>query len=274
MLNKKFLASILFVLAVLFAQVGQVSAAPGAQETTFLTGTIDTITTETDEEGETTVLVTFTDEQGEAQTVRLNMETAVDLFLINPDTLQIDETLIGQTVIIDPTTVLPEEEPTEVDVHPITWLLAEFFFDGDPEMASLIDSFHTGDNDAEQVFGFGVIAQALWMARGEDGADIELAEDILIAKQSKDFETFFEAHPEYQEEFGDEMPTNWGQFKKGLREKKQNLGQIVSGQADETDQAETLTETEEEQGNGQGHGQGRDNGNGRGKDKEKKNKRP
>src|SRR5690349_18695212 len=120
MSNTKFLAGILLVLAVLFTQVGNVAAAPQTQETTPVTGTIQTITTETDPNGLTTVVVTLLDEQGATQTVRLSVETAVTLGLVTLDTTTqepvIDETQIGQPVEIDPTTVIPDEEE---DVHPI-----------------------------------------------------------------------------------------------------------------------------------------------------------
>ncbi|HSL44004.1 MAG TPA: hypothetical protein VK897_11275 [Anaerolineales bacterium] len=227
MSNKKVLASILLVLAVLLAQVGNVAAAPQAQETTLITGTIESITTETDANEVTTVLVTLTVE-GETQTVRLSLETAGELYLINPETLQIDETLVGETVVIDSTTVIADEEPAEEDVHPIAWLLAEFFH----EEPSIVNDYH------EDGFGFGVIAQALWISRNITGTeeaegDASLAADILQAKQDKDFQTFFEEHQEYFEDFEGDVPTNWGQFKKALAEKKNNLGVVVSGQADE-----------------------------------------
>ena len=63
MFKTKYLASILLVLAVLFAQVGNVVAAPQIQDTTPITGTIQSITTETDSNGVTTVLVTLVDDQ-------------------------------------------------------------------------------------------------------------------------------------------------------------------------------------------------------------------
>src|SRR6266498_2799465 len=148
MSSTKLLASLLLVLAVLFAQVGNVAAAPLTQDATPITGTVQSITTETDANGVTTVIVTLLDDQGATQTVRLSVDTAVALNLVtlDPATQEpvVDETQVGQPVEIDPTTVIPDEEPTE-SVHLISTLLADFFFSGDPEMASLIDSFHNGD---------------------------------------------------------------------------------------------------------------------------------
>jgi hypothetical protein len=47
--------------------------------------------------------------------------------------------------------------------------------------------------------------------------------------------------------YGEEMPANWGQFKKVLKEKKQNLGVIVSGQAEDGTQDPTLQENTDQQ---------------------------
>ena len=117
MSNTKLLASLLLVLAVLFAQVGYVAAAPQTQDTTPITGTIQSITTETDANGVTTVLVTLMDDQGATQTVRLSVDTAVGWvwshWIRTTQEPVVDETQVGQTVEIDPTTVIPDEEPTE-----------------------------------------------------------------------------------------------------------------------------------------------------------------
>lgn len=259
MLNTKLLASLLIVLAVLFGQVGHVAAAPQVQETTPITGTVQSITTETDPNGVTTVLVTLLDDQGATQTVRLSLEAAVTLGLVTLDPANqepvVDTTHVGQTVEIDPTTIIPEET-TEESVHPIAWLLAEFFGE-DPVV---VDGYH------DDGFGFGVIAQALWISRNLTGTedapgDASLAEDILIAKQNKDFEAFFEAHPEYV--IDGDVPSNWGQFKKALSDKKNNLGVIVSGQEEPDSSTETLP--------GQDHGNGRDKD--KDKDKDKGNKK-
>lgn len=253
MLNTKRLASILFILAVLFAQVGNVAAAPQVQETTPITGTVESITTETDANGVTTVLVTLLDDQGMLQTVRLSVETAVTLGLVtlDPTTQEpvVDETQVGQTVEIDPTTVIPEET-SEESVHPIAWLLAEFFGQ-DP---SVIDGYH------QDGFGFGVIAQALWMSQTLTGNEnVSVAGLILEAKQTGDYSAFVL-------EDGS-VPTNWGQFKKAvLGKEKKNLGIIVSGHAEEVTTEEGTTP----QDHGKGNGKDKDKGNG--KDKDKKNR--
>ncbi|HKY54631.1 MAG TPA: hypothetical protein VJM08_10010 [Anaerolineales bacterium] len=255
MYKTKLLTSIVLALAVLFAQVGMVAASPTAQETTPITGTIESITTETDSNGVTTVLVTLVDDQGTTQTVRLSLETAValDLVVVDPVTNEpvIDETQVGQTIEIDPTTVIPDE-PVEETLHPIAVLLAAFF----GEEGSVVNGYH------EDGFGFGVIAQALWMSKNIND-DASLAGLILEAKKSGDYSAF--TLPDGS------TPTNWGQFKKAVLEKKNNLGVVVSGQADQSDSDDTTTTNsvvEDEHGNGKN----KDKGNGKDKDKKNKNK--
>ena len=255
MSSTKLLASILLVLTVLFAQVGVVAAAPQTQDTTPVAGTIQSITTETDTNGVTTVLVTLMDDQGATQTVRLSVDTAVALNLItlDPTTQEpvVDETQVGQPVEIDPTTVIPDEAPAEESVHPIAWLLAEFFGE-DP---SIVEGYH------EDGFGFGVIAQSLWISQNV-GGDAFLAGQILEAKQSGDYDniTLSDGTPLTLPD--GTIPTNWGQFKKALLDKKNNLGVIVSGHADQDDTTDPLLT--------QQHGNGKDKENkGKGKDKNK-----
>ena len=251
MLNTKLFASLLIVLAVLFGQVGIVAAAPPVQDTTPITGTVESITTETDSNGVTTVLVTLLDDQGATQTVRLSLETAVTLGLITLDPVTqeplVDESQIGQTVEIEPGTVIPEEEE---DIHPIAAILASFF-DEDP---SVVNAYH------EDGFGFGVIAQAMWIAEGLEG-DASTAGMILEAKETGDYSAF--VLPDGS------TPTNWGQFKKAaLGKDKRNLGIIVSGHAEEVTPEEEAAPPE----HGKDNGKGKDKDKGNGKNKDKKNK--
>lgn len=246
MTKTKFFASLLVVLAVLFMQVGSVAAAPQTQDTTPITGTIQGITTETDANGTTTVLVTLQDAQGATQTVRLSVDTAKTLGLVtvDPTTQQpvADQTQVGQTVSIDPTAVIPDEATEEV--HPISKILGDYF-GVDP---SVVDGYH------QDGFGFGVIAQAMWMSKSITG-DGSAAGDILQAKRTGDYSAF--TLPDGS------TPTNWGQFKKALREgkDKHNLGIIVSGHGNE--------ENSKDQ-----HGNGQNKDKGKGKDKDKGKKKP
>lgn len=262
MFKTKSLAAILLVVAVLFAQVGIAFAAP-AQTSTPITGTVTGLSQETDSNGVTTVLVTVKDDTGAEQTYRVSVDTAVTLGLATLDTTTNTVTLLDltqspqpMTVTIDPTAVIPDQQTTEF-INPISSILATFFG---------LDSTTVQDlhNDG---FGFGVIVQALWISRDTDGnANADVAGDILTAKQSKDYATFFENHPEYADQFGDNLPTNWGQFKKVLAEHKNNLGSIVSGHADNgTDETTTTTTSQKQHGNGKNDSKGNDNGKNNGK---------
>ena len=253
MSSTKLFASVILVLAVLFAQVSIVAAAPETQDTMPVIGTIQSITSETDANGVTTVLVTLLDDQGATQTVRLSVDTAVALHLItlDPTTQEpvVDETQVGQPVEIDPTTVIPEEAPVEESVHPIAWLLAEFFGE-DP---GIVEAYH------EDGFGFGVIAQSLWISQNV-GGDASLAGQILEAKQSGDYGNITLSDGTALTLPDGTVPTNWGQFKKALLDKKNNLGVIVSGHGNPDDSTDPLLT--------QQHGNGRDKENkGKGKDK-------
>jgi hypothetical protein len=263
MKNLKLITTLVLAFAFLFAQVGNVAAAPLAQETTPITGTIDTIVVDTDANGDPIVVVTLLD----GQSYSFSVETAASLNLLVLDPVtgepvldpatglpQADLTQEDQPIEFLPTDVLPDETEEEESVHPISALLAAFF----NEDASVIDGYHTDDG-----FGFGVIAQALWMSKNLTD-DASLAGDILDAKQDKDFETFFTNHPEYLENFGDSMPTNWGQFKKGLLEKKNNLGNVVSGHAEDDENSSTQSVHEKNKDKGHGNGNGNGHGNGHG----------
>ena len=252
MFKIKLLAGVLLVFIFLTAQVGMAAAAPVTQDTILITGTVQSITTETDANGVTTVLVTLLDDQGATQAVRLSVETAVALGLVTLDLTNnepfIDETQVGQTVEIDPTTVIPDETPAEEAAHPIAALLAAFF----GEDATVVNEYH------EDGFGFGVIAQALWLSKNLNG-DASVAGLILEAKQSGDYSDFTLSDGS--------TPSNWGQFKKEVLQKKNNLGVIVSGQADtETDEESQDEQVQEKDGNGQNKEKNKDKGKGK-KDK-------
>lgn len=255
MSKPKILAGALLILMILTAQVGVAVAAPQAQDATPITGTIESITTEPDANGITIVVVTLKDDQGATQTVHLRVETAVALGLVTVDPITnepvVDESQVGQTVEIDPTNVIPGEEPVQEPVHPIAALLAAFF-DEDP---NVINGYH------EDGFGFGVIAQALWLSQGiTEGEDASAAGLILEAKKNGDYS-------EFSELFDGAVPTNWGQFKKALRENKDkhNLGTIVSDHVENDVEESTL----QDPSNQQDHGNGKNKDKGKNKNKNK-----
>jgi hypothetical protein len=255
-MKTKFFATLLVVLAVLFGQVGGVLAAPVAQETTEIIGTVTLIETQT-VDGVTTVLVTVKDDLGVSQTYSLSVEDAdaLDLVTVDETTVTVDDSKINQPISIDTTlydVVLVEEEVVDEDpFNPVAAMLAKFFAVSNTD----INDMH------EAGFGFGVIAQALWISTDVDGnTNTELATDILTLKQEKNFDEFFETYPTLLEEFDGDVPSNWGQFKKVLKENKQNLGQIVSNHANTDDDATTT----QEKGNGKDKKKDKGN-NGKGK---------
>ena len=247
MFKAKLLAGVLLV-AVLFAQVGTVFAAPVAQETTPITGTVVGLAKETDSNGVTTVLVTMQDDLGATQTYRISVDTAVALGLATVDATTNEVTLKDLaletqpvTVTIDPATVLVDQEPAEEPVNPVAAILASFF----GVDASVVNQYH------EDGYGFGVIAQALWIAQGLND-DVSTAGLILEAKSTGDYSAFI--LPDGS------TPTNWGQFKKAaLGKDKKNLGIIVSGHAEPGDDSTGLNA--EQHGNGKDKNKGNGHGN-------------
>ena len=226
MKRTKFLLSVLLATIFLAAQVMVVGAAPATQDTTPITGTIESIVLETDTNTDTTtVVVTLTDEFGETQTLRLSVEDATALGLVTDDGSGpvVDDGKVGTEVEIDPATVIPDETEETMDEaqHPVGSALSNFFSDVLGVDYEMIMDYH------DDGVGFGVIAQALWMTNALDG-DTETFAAILEAKQNKDFSGI---------ELPDgSTPTNWGQFRKAVmkdRDKsKENLGAVMSGRAE------------------------------------------
>jgi len=256
MSSTKLLASVLLVLAVMFAQVGNVAAAPQTQDgtTTPITGTIQTITV--DPVTNLVLVTVLLEDQVTTQTVSLDPLNPAYSELFNPDTqqliAQVGESVTWQVNLAD---VVPSEEPTEESFHPIVWLLAQFFGE-DP---SVVEGYH------EDGFGFGVIAQSLWVSQNV-GGDASLAGQILEAKQSGDYSNIMLSDGTTLTLPDGTVPTNWGQFKKALLEKKNNLGVIVSGQADPLNSTDPAV-------NQQKHGNGQDKEN-KGKNKDKNKNHP
>ena len=232
MKNIKFLISLTLVIAVLVAQVSAVFASPAA-----IAGTVQSVTLETNTNtAVTTVLLTVV-VNGESQTVRITLESAIALGIVilggdgNP---VINELILGKPVEIDPTMVITDEQMKQ---HPVGDALATFFSDINGLDYETIMAAH--ENGA----GFGVIAQALWLTRKLDGA-ADLFVAIIEARRTKDFSAFVL-------EDGT-IPENWGQFKKAIMDGKKGKPGIAM-----TDQGN----------NGSGN-----NGNGNGNSKDKKDK--
>lgn len=174
---------------------------------------------------------------GASQTVRVSQSTAEFLGLIEPTldggpdcSQEALELAIGMDVTILATNILLDEGPK----HPVGDALATFFGEDitfeDMTIYDAVMKAHEEDG-----FGFGVIAQALWLTRNlwRTGmlSDLEAFDTpeklfgaILLAKDTDIYTAFF---PEDTEN----IPTSWGQFKKALLDKKNNLGVVMSDQA-------------------------------------------
>jgi len=253
MRKPKLIPVLLLVAALLVVQFGSVLAAPARQTSTPpapITGTVQTITIETDPStGATTVVVTILDGTGATQTLRLSVDTAVALGLvtIDPTTGQpvVNSAAVGTQVSIDPGTVIPEPTTTSTQ-HPVGSALANFFSELLGVDYETIMEYHAEGT------GFGVIAQALWMTKQLEG-DSTVFAAILDAKKSGDYSAI--TLPDGS------TPTNWGQFRKALLsgDKKANLGAIMSGRA-ESGGGTTPQADQPGNGNGNGHGNGHGNG--------------
>lgn len=257
MIKIKWMTALLVLVALCAAQFGSALAAPAAQTTTPITGTVQSVTIETNAStGETTVVVTVLDTAtNTTQTVRLSVDTAITLGLvsIDPATNQpvVTAAAVGSTVTIDPTQVLPEPAPVEESQHPVGSALANFFSELlGVDYATIMEVHDEG-------VGFGVIAQALWMTSKLEG-DSEAFMAIIEAKQSGDYSAI--TLPDGS------TPTNWGQFRKALLQgdRKANLGQIMSGHATIGEDGTITTTHPQPNGHGNGSEKDKKHGNGHG----------
>jgi hypothetical protein len=212
MSRMKLLLGIVLTIIISMAQVKGVLA---AQEATLISGTVQSITLESDPTtGVVTVIVNVMDLDQVLQTVRVSQETAIELGLVlldedgNP---VINELALGKTVDIDPTTVIQDQQEPQ---HPVGGALATFFSDIEGLDYDAIMSAH------EDGVGFGVIAQALWVT-SELGGDSQLFQDLLYAKQHNDYSAF----SDFTED--ETIPKSWGQLRKALLSRK-SLGLVMS----------------------------------------------
>ena len=253
----KLLLGIVLTILISMAQVGGVFAAPASQEATPISGTVQSITLESDPTtGVVTVIVDVMDSNEVLQTVRVSQETAIELGLVlldgdgNP---VINELALSETVDIDPTTVIPDHQEPQ---HPVGSVLATFFSDIEGMDYDTIMSAH------EDGVGFGVIAQALWVT-SELGGDSQLFQDLLYAKQHNDYSAF----SDFTED--GTTPKSWGQLRKELLSKK-NLGIVMSNHdnngnhANENGNNKNKDKNKDKNNNGNGNS---NNGNGNGHNK-------
>jgi hypothetical protein len=236
----KNLVGFLLAVAMLATTVSGVFAASDA-----ITGTVQSVTLETNTNtAVTTVLITLLDNEV-AQTVRINIESAITLGLVtlgvdgNP---VINEAILGQLIEVESTIVITDEQEKQ---HPVGDALATFFSD-------IVDlDYETIMAVHEEGTGFGVIAQVLWLTRKLDG-NVEIFLTIIEAKETQDFSAFVL-------EDGT-TPANWGQFKQTILNGKKGKPSV------------TLADNNNEGGNGNNGNSNNDNGNGKNKDKDKNNR--
>lgn len=261
MLKTKFIISLVLTITILLSQVGAVLVAPALQGPALITGTVQSITLETDiNTGITTVLVSLLDENELSRMLRISLETAIPLGLVvldgdgNP---VINDSALGQSIEIDPTTVIPDEE---VDRHPVGNALATFFTD----ISGLnYDQIMTAHNKG---MGFGVIAQALWLTTKLEG-NSDVFQLILHAKESGDYSAFILGNGS--------TPKNWGQLRKAILDANKNgsLGIVMSNKDknknNKGDGDGSNNVNSSDNGNNNGNGNAGDNGNNQDKDKDK-----
>lgn len=213
-MNKtKIFIGLVLALSVLIGQVGSVLAAPAPPESDLLTGTVKSITLETDPNtGITTVIVQVTSTDQTTQTLRISQEIAIRVGLVALDgdgNLVINKSALGKLIEIDPATVLPDQQE---DRHPVGDALATFFSDVPGlDYEAIMDEHDKG-------VGFGVIAQALWLTKEVKG-DAEIFNALLQAKQDNNYTNL----PfKFVDENGTPIiPKNWGQLRKAIMDGKQ-----------------------------------------------------
>ena len=211
MKNAKIFASIFLASVLFLTQFSAVFAAPPTDKAASIAGTVTEVTLVTDPStGIITVLVTVTDQAGGTHTVRIGEKTAAKLGLIDYDSADGNPFIVNPPpsfVEIDAKNILTDEERG----HPVVTALATYFADIEGIDYDVIMAAHSDG------FGFGLIAQSLWLIRKMGGT----SEDFLLlldAKKNNDFSDF---------PLDDgSTPASWGELKKAVAD--HSLGSIMS----------------------------------------------
>ena len=266
---KKLLASTLLTFALLTLTAGPAFAqeVTPTPTTTSITGTVQSVALETDATGAVTgVLVTYTDSTGATQTATLTLADAITQGLVSTDAAGV--TTVNDNVVGLPVTI-PAPTTTEEGQHPVGLALANFFsqiLGLNVDYKTIMDMHENGisvDGQDGGGFGFGVIAQALWMTK-EMGGDTTMFQDILKAKATGEYSNFTITHEDGTTETIN--ADNWGQFKKAILQGKKNnsLGDVMSNKQDPATSQTLLDPTlsDQNQVNNNDHGNsGNSNGN-------------
>lgn len=242
MKKAKLFLTFLIVCVLVIPSFAIVSAAPSMDEAVSISGTLNEITVKTDfNTGENTVWLVLTNAQNEKQTVHLSEAAARELKLavFDGDTLVPNKDALGWEIEIPAAAIIHDQEEIQ---HPVGNALAAFFSEIPGMDYKTIMSAH------ENGYGFGVIAQALWLTQ-KLGGNADMMAAILEAKSSGNYDAF-------TLEDGT-VPTNWGQFKKAVLdgEKQGTLGVVMSHK--DKDNGNGNNNNNGNQGNG-------NNGNGNG----------
>ncbi|HSA99847.1 MAG TPA: hypothetical protein VLE49_04300 [Anaerolineales bacterium] len=253
MSKAKFFISLILTSSILIGQVGIVFAAPALQESAPLSGTVQSITLETDPNtGITAVILEIACADQTMKTVRISQATASAIGLVVPDgdgNLVINEPALGESIEIDPATVTPDQQQER---HPVGNALATFFSD--------IVDYDTVMAAHEQGVGFGVIAQALWLTKQLNGnKDVFTA--LLDARKTGDYSAFT---------FDDgTMPKNWGQLRKSILDGKK-VHKVASHQNNGNNQNKGNKQDKDQAKDKDKNKDNGNNGGGNDKNKEKK----
>jgi hypothetical protein len=208
--------SLLLAALLVFGQIGAAQAAPATQEDTPtfpLKGTVVSVEIKDLDTDTPYVKVEIKLEDDTIETLKLTLAAAEELGLVTKagDTytaIELDEQKPLE-VEIGQDDVLPEEEDTTDDSqHPIGLVLEMFFGEDLGLTYDDIMAFH------EDGVGFGVLAQAMWMTKNLEGA--VTLNDIIAAKQNGNYSSI--TLPDGS------TPKNWGQFRKAVLDKGNNLG--------------------------------------------------
>lgn len=240
-MRKAKLFMVFLILILIMTQFSMVSAAPSFDVADSLSGTVTKIVLTTAATGESTVWVTLVDSQGREQVVQVSLAVALEYHLVvyENDVLVPNEGILNTEITL-PINPIPDDG-NEI-MHPVASALAVYFSEIPGVDYDFLMSAH------EDGFGFGVIAQALWLTSKLEG-DSAMLDQILQAKVSGDYSGFT---------LEDGTPiTSWGQFKQAVMDgdKKGNLGVVMSSR--EKDQGSSGNN-----GNGGGQGNTGNNGNG------------
>jgi hypothetical protein len=264
-MKSKLLISFLVAIMLVALQVGAAAAAPAAQDPTPVVGTVAGVTLLPDGTVDVDVLLS---DGTTHQTVNLTaaQAEAAGLVTVDPITgeVTVNDGVVG--LAFDSSTLAEEdacapsdtgeagagetvtgtetggedtsEDTGEGGTHPVGDALSQFFCG---TLGTSYDDIMTWHDDG---FGFGVIAQALWIS-----TELGLNPDDILAFKKGDFVIVLEDGT---------SPTNWGQLRKAAFSEatddyKHNLGEIMSGRADPLGGEEVQAESA---GSDTVHGQG------------------